>query len=201
LLYAQTFAQGLAVENLPGLSAFVDSTMARLMEQEHVSGGAVAIVHDGQVLLQRAYGQSDLESGQQVDVARTLFRIGSVSKLFTALAAMQLVDAGKLDLQRDLRTYLPEMPIPYGATTHQLPEWTSWPRPQRQRPDVRQMAAWALGQIEDATAVRSLTPLLKDPDTDVRVVAAWAAASLDPRAGSVPIARRRNPDMRSRKGV
>ena len=49
LLYAQTFAQGLAVEKLPGLSAFVDSTMARLMEQEHVSGGAVAIVHDGQV--------------------------------------------------------------------------------------------------------------------------------------------------------
>ena len=120
LLYAQTFAQGLAVEKLPGLSAFVDSTMARLMEQEHVSGGAVAIVHDGQVLLQQAYGQSDLESGQQVDVARTLFRIGSVSKLFTALAAMQLVDAGKLDLQRDVRTYLPEMPIPYGATTHQL---------------------------------------------------------------------------------
>ena len=52
---------------------------------------------------------------------RTLFRIGSVSKLFTALAAMQLVDAGKLNLHRDLRTYLPEMPIPYGATTHQLP--------------------------------------------------------------------------------
>ena len=39
LLYAQTFAQGLAVEKLPGLSAFVDSTMARLMEQEHVSAG------------------------------------------------------------------------------------------------------------------------------------------------------------------
>jgi HEAT repeat protein len=41
------------------------------------------------------------------------------------------------------------------------------------------MAAWALGQIEDSTAVRSLTPLLKDPDTDVRVVAAWALGQIE----------------------
>ena len=46
------------------------------------------------------------------------------------------------------------------------------------------MAAWALGQIEDSTAVRSLTPLLKDPDTDVRVVAAWALGQIESALGA-----------------
>ena len=52
--------------------------------------------------------------------ARTVFRIGSVSKTLTALAVLQLVDAGTLDLQRDVREYLPDVPLRYGATMHQL---------------------------------------------------------------------------------
>ena len=68
----------------------------------------------------RAYGQSQLDSGRSVDASRTLFRIGSVSKLLTAIAVLQLADSRVLDLQRDIREYAPDFPMRYGATTHQL---------------------------------------------------------------------------------
>jgi len=106
-----------AIESLPG---FMDATVARLMKQGHVPGTAVAIVHDGRVVFLKGYGQARLDSGDRVDASRTLFRVGSVSKSVTAVAVMQLVDAGKLDLHRDIRTYLPDVPLRYGATAHQL---------------------------------------------------------------------------------
>ena len=113
-------AQGMSPEKIEALPAFVDATVPKLMEQGHVAGTAVAVVHEGRIVFLRGYGESRLDSGRSVDPSRTLFRIGSVSKLFTAIAALQLVDAGTLDLQRDIRGYVPDIPLRYGATTHQL---------------------------------------------------------------------------------
>ena len=55
-----------------------------------------------------------------VDPERTLFRVGSVTKVLTAVAALGLVDDGKADLHQDIRAYLPDVPMRYGATLHQL---------------------------------------------------------------------------------
>jgi CubicO group peptidase (beta-lactamase class C family) len=105
------------IQNLP---AFVDDIVPKLMEQGHVPGAAIAVVHDGQIVLLRGYGRSRLEDDARVDPSKTVFRIGSVSKVFTSVAALQLAETGGLDLRRDVRAYLPDVPLRYGATVHQL---------------------------------------------------------------------------------
>lgn len=113
-------AQKIPREKIDALPAFIDATVPTLMERGHVPGVAVAVVHEGRIVMLRGYGQARLDSGAGVDASRTLFRIGSVSKVLTAAAAVQLADRGMLDLQRDIRAYLPDVPLRYGATTHQL---------------------------------------------------------------------------------
>lgn len=88
------------------VEAFLDGLMAAQLEEKNVVGAVVAVVRDGEVLLIKGYGYADLEARRPVDPARTLFRIGSVSKLFTWTAVMQLVEQGKLDLDENVNTYL-----------------------------------------------------------------------------------------------
>src|SRR3546814_1498657 len=71
-----------------------------------IAGAVVVVVKDGQALLQKGYGYADLEKHTPVDPADTLFRPGSISKLFTWTAVMQLVEQGKLDLDADVNQYL-----------------------------------------------------------------------------------------------
>ena len=72
----------------------------------------VAVVKDGQVYFAKGYGWADVEHQVPVDATNTLFRPGSVSKLFTWTAVMQLVEQGKLDLDADVNTYLTQFKIP-----------------------------------------------------------------------------------------
>lgn len=88
------------------LSAFMDGVLATSMESNHVPGAVVVVVKDGEVFFSKGYGYADLENKIPVDPATTLFRPGSVSKLFTWTSVMQLVEAGKLDLDADVNTYL-----------------------------------------------------------------------------------------------
>ena len=88
------------------LEAWLDGFMPYALEQTDVAGSVVVVVKDGQVLLQKGYGFSDLAQRTPVDPERTLFRPGSVSKLFTWTAVMQLVEQGKLDLDTDVNTYI-----------------------------------------------------------------------------------------------
>jgi CubicO group peptidase (beta-lactamase class C family) len=119
-LDARAGAQGISPVNIEALPAFIDATVPKLMEEQHIAGAAVAVVYQGRVIDLRGFGKSRLDAGTGVDPSRSLFRIGSVTKLFTAAAALQLVETGAVDLQRDVREYLPEIPLRYGATTHQL---------------------------------------------------------------------------------
>lgn len=86
--------------------AFLDGFMPYAMARGDIAGAAVVIVKDGKVLVARGYGFADRASGRRVDVDETLFRQGSVSKLMTWTAVMQLVQAGRLDLDRDVNSYL-----------------------------------------------------------------------------------------------
>ncbi|OLE47020.1 MAG: hypothetical protein AUG46_07870 [Acidobacteria bacterium 13_1_20CM_3_58_11] len=71
-----------------------------------MAGAVVAVVKDGKVLFAKGYGFSDVEKRKSVSPAETLFRPGSISKLFTWTSVMQLVEQGKLDLDRDVNDYL-----------------------------------------------------------------------------------------------
>jgi CubicO group peptidase (beta-lactamase class C family)/uncharacterized membrane protein len=88
------------------VNAWLDGFIPYALATGDIAGGVVVIVHNGQVIAQRGYGFADVARRTPVDPARTLFRPGSVSKLFTWTAVMQLVEQGKLDLDADVNRYL-----------------------------------------------------------------------------------------------
>jgi CubicO group peptidase (beta-lactamase class C family) len=88
------------------VDAWLDGYMPYALKAGAIPGAVVVVVKDGQPLTMRGYGYSDLKTQKPVDPELTLFRPGSVSKLFTWTAVMQLVQAGKLNLDADVNTYL-----------------------------------------------------------------------------------------------
>ncbi len=88
------------------LEAWLDGFIPYALERGDIAGAVVVVVDDGEVLFEQGYGYADVEAETPVDAATTLFRIGSVSKLFTWTAVMQLVEAGKLDLDGDVNRWL-----------------------------------------------------------------------------------------------
>ncbi|HXM01041.1 MAG TPA: serine hydrolase [Chthoniobacterales bacterium] len=88
------------------LGPFVEGLMNAELAWHDIAGGVVTVVKDGQILLCKGFGYSDFARRQTVVPDRTLFRPGSITKLFTAIAVMQLVEAGKIDLDRDINDYL-----------------------------------------------------------------------------------------------
>lgn len=87
------------------LRQVLDSLVPSQLEQHHVAGMAVSIVRGDQVLFSAGYGLADT-AGTPVDPATTLFRIGSVSKVFTWTAVTQLLDRGLLDENADIGRYV-----------------------------------------------------------------------------------------------
>ncbi len=79
------------------LEAFVDGYMASYLDEANIVGATVAFVENDELVLTKGYGYADLSEHTRVDPATTLFRIGSVSKLFVWTAVMQLVEQGKLE--------------------------------------------------------------------------------------------------------
>lgn len=94
------------VLNASDLETWLDGMMPSALRTTGVPGAVVVVVKDGKPLLQKGYGYADWEKALPVDPARTLFRPGSISKLFTWTAVMQLVEQGKLDLDADVNRYL-----------------------------------------------------------------------------------------------
>ncbi len=94
------------------LAAFFDGFMNAQLASYRFPGAEVAVVRGDQVLFLKGYGFADLERRVPVDAAHTLFQPGSVSKLFTWTAVMQLVEQGKLVLDADINTYLTDFKIP-----------------------------------------------------------------------------------------
>jgi CubicO group peptidase (beta-lactamase class C family) len=86
--------------------AWLDGVMPLALSNADIVGAVVTITHNGQVVANRGYGYSDLAARTPVDPATTLFRPGSISKLFTWTAVMQQVEAGTIDLDADINTYI-----------------------------------------------------------------------------------------------
>lgn len=101
--------------NAADLEAWLDGLVPYVLEQSDVAGSVVVAVKDGKVLLEKGYGYSDVATKKPVDPQGTLFRPGSVSKLFTWTAVMQLVEQGKLDLDKDVNGYIDFKIPPYAG--------------------------------------------------------------------------------------
>ncbi|MGI6344342.1 MAG: serine hydrolase [Bacillota bacterium] len=111
-----------------------------VMEREHIAGAAVAVSRWGEVVFEQGFGYRDLERRLPV-TPDTIFGIASVSKSFSALAIMQLVDAGLLSVDDPVIKYLPELRFK-GVTDmsaikvrHLLSHTTGLP-PMRRRQDI-----------------------------------------------------------------
>jgi CubicO group peptidase (beta-lactamase class C family) len=88
------------------LEAFFDGAMRVQLESRHIAGAVVAVVVGDKLVFAKGYGYADVESRKPVDPQTTMFRVGSVTKLFTWTAVMQLVEERKLDLDADVNIYL-----------------------------------------------------------------------------------------------
>ncbi len=111
LLAAATATQGRA-EIAPreltreDLESWLDGYFPYALARDDIAGAAVVVVRAGEIVALRGYGLADVANGRRVDPERTLFRTGSVGKLFTWTAVMQQVEAGRLELDRDVNDYL-----------------------------------------------------------------------------------------------
>ena len=88
------------------LGAVIDGMVQPLMRDHNSPAGTVVIIKNGRVILARGYGFENIAEQKPVDVYTTLFRPGSVSKLFTWVAVMQQVERGRLNLDVDVNNYL-----------------------------------------------------------------------------------------------
>ncbi len=95
------------------LEAWLDGFIPFAIAKGNIAGAVVVVVKDGQVLLEKGYGYADVAARKPVDPEHTLFRPGSISKLFTWTAVMQQVEQGKIDLDGDVNQYL-DFKIPPG---------------------------------------------------------------------------------------
>ena len=100
---AQAPAQNMTAADV---EAFLDGVMPLQIEREDIAGAVIVVVKDGKILFTKGYGFSDVAKRTPVTPDATLFRPGSISKLFTWTSIMQLVEQKKLDLDRDVNDYL-----------------------------------------------------------------------------------------------
>ncbi|USZ67779.1 beta-lactamase family protein [Halorussus salilacus] len=100
------------VDSREEVEEFVDDRMAEDLRDHDVSGATVAVVKDDELLFAEGYGYADRRNRTPVDPNHTLFRVGSVSKLFAWTAVMQGVEDGRLDRDADVNRYLDEVEVP-----------------------------------------------------------------------------------------
>jgi len=130
----------------------------------HEPGGAILVMKGGETLIAQGFGMADIE--WQVPVgADTSFRVGSLSKMFTAVAVLRLVEAGKVDLDRPISTYLPNLAEVLG------------------RPTVRQLLNHTSG-LPDHFALPVVPSIMRNPIAPAGIVSLMAAAESDFEPGS-----------------
>jgi CubicO group peptidase (beta-lactamase class C family) len=88
------------------LEAFFGGIIPLQLERSDVAGATVLVMKDGKDLLRKGYGYSDVAKKKPVDPETTMFRLASISKLFTWISVMQLAEQGKLDIDTDVNKYL-----------------------------------------------------------------------------------------------
>ncbi len=88
------------------VTAFFDGLVPMQLERSDIAGATVLVVQNGQVLLAKGYGYTNWKTKKPVDPTTSIFRLASISKLFTWISIMQLEEQGKVDLDADVNRYL-----------------------------------------------------------------------------------------------
>ena len=88
------------------LEAFLDGIIPLQLERSDIAGATILVMKGGKDLLRKGYGFSDVSKKKPVDPETTMFRLASISKLFTWISVMQLAEQGKLDIDADVNKYL-----------------------------------------------------------------------------------------------
>ncbi|MDQ3064342.1 MAG: beta-lactamase family protein [Acidobacteriota bacterium] len=149
---------GLPAEKITKIETAITSFMSR----QSVPALSIAIVEDNQLRFQRGYGMADVENFVPAK-ASTVYRIASVSKSLTAVAAMQLVERGKLDLDAPVQKYVPSFPAKnFPITTRQLLAHLSGVRHYKRGEGERTNR---YGSLTDALAIFKDDPLEHEPGT------------------------------------
>ena len=140
----------------------IDAAVTAFRSRPSIPGISVAIARDNQIIFRRGYGLADLEN-QVPATAVTVFRIASVAKSLTAVAAMQLAEKGKLDLDAPVQKYAPSFPTKaFPITTRQLLSHLSGVRGYRSGEGER---TYHYESLTDALAVFKDDPLEHEPGT------------------------------------
>jgi CubicO group peptidase (beta-lactamase class C family) len=118
-----------AIQQSPQVQAAIDSLSDRIeaeRQRRGVAGLSVSVVYDQSLIWSSGFGTANLETGASA-TPKTLYRAGSITKLFTDTMLMQLRDAGKVQLDDPVQKYLPEMQIssPYGGRQPTLRQLSS----------------------------------------------------------------------------
>ena len=95
-------------ESLP--VAELDRLLATAQAEQRMPSVSACVFRDGEIVWERALGVADVATSRAA-TTDDVYRIGSITKTFTAVLVMQLVDEGRIDLEAPLRTYLPEAPV------------------------------------------------------------------------------------------
>ena len=143
------------------LGSIVDAAVAAEMKAQGMPGMTVAIARNGVILYAQGYGYADLSTHQTMS-ADTVMQIGSVTKQFTATAILQLQDAGLLDIDRTVVSYLPHYGFDPRITLRMLLNQTSGLQDYLNMPSLQQYAA---GGAPESTVLNAVVaaPLLFDP--------------------------------------
>jgi len=135
-LLAFSFAVTLTILPFPVLGRPVNTIAEAAVENTLTPGVAVAILHHGSIVYEAGFGTAGPNNARVTPATR--FAIGSLTKQFTAVAALQLVRQGKLSLDDRLKKFLPELPNASPITIRELLNQTSglhnYPNPQHEWP-------------------------------------------------------------------
>jgi len=142
-------------------AVLIEKAVAEEMEKNSVPGLAVAIALDGKIVYAKGFGFSDLEN-QVPFTAQTVSRIGSVSKSFTALSVMQLVEQGKINLDAEIQTYVTTFPKKQAPITiRQLLGHQGGIRHYKDNGEMLSNVRYA--DVESALAIFKDDPLVNEP--------------------------------------
>jgi CubicO group peptidase (beta-lactamase class C family) len=88
------------------LEGFLEGLVPAELERDDIAGAALSVVKEGRLLFARGYGYADFDRRTPVRAAATLFKVASISKLFTWVGVLQLEEQGRIDLDADVNRYL-----------------------------------------------------------------------------------------------
>ena len=103
------------------LEPFLDGVLGAQIAAYQIPGAVVSVVQDGETLIAKGYGLAHVSTTTPVRADRTLFRVGSVAKVLTWMALLQLAEAGDLDLEQDVNVHLGDLALPPSFPTPVTP--------------------------------------------------------------------------------